>query len=553
MKRSASIALIILVVLLAVSWQGGLAGADRSAEPLAPQAGAPSVVSYQGQVTVAGIAPTGTGYFKFAVVDQPACTTGYWMNDGSPVACTAPTDAVSLAVSNGLFNVLLGDTSVTNMTALPESVFSGTTRYLRVWFSSTGSAGPFVHLTPDRRIAAVPYALQATNADYLDGQDSSTFAMATHNHDDAYVNVAGDNMSGTLAVDTLSGDGISSRTTSAASTAAAVEATNDGGGFGLKAVSVNSDGIYAESAYATAIYALGDRSDAVWGRTSATTNGHAGVVGEAFSPTAVGYGIRGVCNSSNTSCYAGYFEGGVYVAGTLNINIPAAGSHGVSAVIHSTASGAAAVEAKNLGTGKGLYAYSVNSNAIEAEGANRGIQAKGTNYAGYFIGDVYVSGNLTAGGTKPFRIDHPLDPANKYLYHFAVESPEVRNLYQGNAVLDAAGEAVVALPDYFDALNAEEFNYQLTCIGGFAPVYIAEKVSGNQFKIAGGVSGLEVSWQVTAIRNDPYLRDHPVQAEVSKDADAKGTYQYPEGYGQPETAGVDYEPAQASEPGAAHP
>ena len=99
----------------------------------------------------------------------------------------------------------------------------------------------------------------------------------------------------------------------------------------------------------------------------------------------------------------------------------------------------------------------------------------------------------------------------------------MRNLYQGNIVLDAAGQAVVTLPDYFDALNADtEFNYQMTCIRGFAPGYIAEKVSGNPFKIAGGVAGLEVSWQVTAIRNDPYLRDHPVQAEVNSARTKRG-------------------------------
>jgi hypothetical protein len=130
----------------------------------------------------------------------------------------------------------------------------------------------------------------------------------------------------------------------------------------------------------------------------------------------------------------------------------------------------------------------------------------------------------------------------------------VRNLYQGNAILDANGEAVVTLPDYFDALNADkEFNYQLTCIGGYAPVYIAEKIAGNRFKIAGGASGLEVSWQVTAIRNDPYLRDHPVQAEVVKSAAEKGTYQYPEGYGQPATAAADYQSPPASEPAPEHP
>ena len=156
MKRDALIVLTVVVALLAVLGLNPAVFAGRTAEPAAPLAGAPTVVSYQGQVIVAGAAYSGTGYFKFAVADQPACTTSYWMNDGSPASGAAPTAAVSLTVSNGLFNVLLGDTTLTNMTALPASVFSGTTRYLRVWFSSDNVT--FTLLTPDRRIAAVPYA-----------------------------------------------------------------------------------------------------------------------------------------------------------------------------------------------------------------------------------------------------------------------------------------------------------------------------------------------------------------------------------------------------------
>ena len=181
MKRNLILVLTLCAALMVVLWLTTAVGADRLAGPAAPLAGAPTVVSYQGQVIVNGAAYSGTGYFKFAVVDAPSCMTGYWMSDGSTLACTAPVDAVSLTVSSGLFNVLLGDTTVTNMTALPASVFRDTTRYLRVWFSSTGSAGTFVHLAPDRRIAAVPYALQATNADFLGGQDSSAFQQKYDN------------------------------------------------------------------------------------------------------------------------------------------------------------------------------------------------------------------------------------------------------------------------------------------------------------------------------------------------------------------------------------
>ena len=71
----------------------------------------------------------------------------------------------------------------------------------------------------------------------------------------------------------------------------------------------------------------------------------------------------------------------------------------------------------------------------------------------------------------------------------------------GIVKLDQNGEAIVKLPDWFQALN-KEFRYSLTAIGGFAPIYVAEKIADNQFKIAGGQPGMEISWQVTGIRND---------------------------------------------------
>jgi hypothetical protein len=86
-------------------------------------------------------------------------------------------------------------------------------------------------------------------------------------------------------------------------------------------------------------------------------------------------------------------------------------------------------------------------------------------------GNLNVSGSITAG-TKDFKIDHPLNPAHKYLYHNSVESSDMMNIYNGNVVLDASGEARIQLPDWFEALN-QDFRYQLSCIGGFAPVYVA--------------------------------------------------------------------------------
>jgi hypothetical protein len=110
----------------------------------------------------------------------------------------------------------------------------------------------------------------------------------------------------------------------------------------------------------------------------------------------------------------------------------------------------------------------------------------------------------------------------------------MKNVYDGNVVTDERGEAVVELPSYFEAEN-RDFRYQLTCIGGFAPVYIAEKITGNHFKIAGGQSGLEVSWQVTGIRRDPWAEANRPVVEKPKEGKAIGSYLHPEVYGQLES------------------
>jgi hypothetical protein len=147
--------------------------------------------------------------------------------------------------------------------------------------------------------------------------------------------------------------------------------------------------------------------------------------------------------------------------------------------------------------------------------------------AGNFAGDVNVTGTLTAA-VKKFRIDDPIDPANKYLVHAAVESSEMKNIYDGTVVLDAHGTAIVALPAWFEAENGD-FRYQLTAIGAPCPrLYIARKIAGNAFSIAGGTPGAEVSWQVTGVRRDPFARAHPLVVEQAKDARERAAYHRPE-------------------------
>jgi len=177
--------------------------------------------------------------------------------------------------------------------------------------------------------------------------------------------------------------------------------------------------------------------------------------------------------------------------------------------------------------------------------ANTGAQAYGiwgqsTNgFAGHFNGNVDVVGNLSATGTKSFVIDHPLDPENKTLYHAAVESDEVLNVYSGNVRTDEDGWATVELPEWFEAINTD-FRYQLTVVGRFAQAVVWEEIHDGRFVIRTNMGQVKVSWQVTARRNDPWMRQHPFEAEREKPERERGYYLTPHAFGQPEERGVEW-------------
>jgi hypothetical protein len=153
---------------------------------------------------------------------------------------------------------------------------------------------------------------------------------------------------------------------------------------------------------------------------------------------------------------------------------------------------------------------------------------------------MFANGNSGASGVKSFMIDHPLDPENKYLRHYSIESPEVLNLYRGTAVMDAQGEAIVQLPNYFHAVNVD-FSYHLTPMGAATVVYIAAGIDANgAFHIAGGNVGQKICWTVYADRNDAFVQQNPesISVEPMKRVADVGLYLQPELYGQAKEKGI---------------
>ena len=178
----------------------------------------------------------------------------------------------------------------------------------------------------------------------------------------------------------------------------------------------------------------------------------------------------------------------------------------------------------NGGVGAGVLGLTTSANGV----AIAGQAAVGGGKAGRFIGDVDVHGTLYASN-KSFRIDHPLDPLGKYLNHSSIESPEMMNVYNGNVITDDLGEALVNLPDYFEALN-RDFRYQLTVIGEFALAIVAREIADNEFLVKTDRPRVKVSWQVTGVRKDPYAEAHPILVEQAKSDTECGRYLHPELY-----------------------
>ena len=261
---------------------------------------------------------------------------------------------------------------------------------------------------------------------------------------------------------------------------------------------------------------------AIQASTNSTSNIASAIVGNS---TGTAWGVSGQLSNTSTAQAAVYGS-----------SLRTSGGHGVFGIGFN-----GTVGQTNYSQGFGVYAE--NFDAVAPLG--NGVGAAGKGYYGIVGEDRYLgaqagaygvlsNGNLGATGTKTFLIDHPKDPANKTLRHFSVESNEILNIYRGIASFDANGEAKITLPDYFSDINRNP-TYQLTPVGGPGNLYIKKKIENGQFVIAGGQAGMEVSWTVTAERNDAYLQQNPQQREVEieKRDGQKGKYFMPQLFNQP--------------------
>jgi hypothetical protein len=327
--------------------------------------------------------------------------------------------------------------------------------------------------------------------------------------------------------------GVQGRSSSTSGVGVLGEATATSGSvYGVqgRSSSTSGVGVFGEAtATSGSVYGVQGRSSStsgvgVFGEATATTGNTRGILGRSSSTS--GVGVFGEATATTGNTYGGLFQ---------NPSSSGIGVYGYAQATTGTNFGV--VGRSESPSGRGVVGV-----AEASTGTNYGVLGR-TNSSANGWG-VYAGGRLGASGTKSFQIDHPLRPETHFLNHFCIEAPEPYNLYRGTVTLDAQGEAWVQLPDYFEAINRDA-SYHLTPIGAAMPnLHVAVEIQGNRFKIAGGAPFKKVSWEVKAVRNDPWVQQYGYQTEQEKPKEYQGLYLHPELYGQPKERGIFYTPTQ---------
>ena len=418
------------------------------------------------------------------------------------------------------------------------AVFGAGDRYLEVGVREGGSTGSYTTLTPREALRPAPLATALTGLRVEPATNSNgsltpnLIGGYAENRVDSGVDgatIGGGGASGTINIVEASkgtiGGGISNRIT-------AGQATVGGGAFN-------------EAGGGSATVA-GGYNNTAGGSVAAVPGGRDNEASGDFSFAA---GQRAKAQHMGAFVWADSEDADFASTGTDQFLVRATGFVGFNRATSITNSETFGVRSNTSGAGYGgmymetssadgrpFYGYATNGGARAYHYYDSAAQEWVLNVSGTALrvnqdGDLSVAGRLSKASGS-FTIDHPQAPTEKTLSHSFVESPDMMNVYNGTVKLGADGTAVVKLPGYFEVLN-KDFRYQLTPIGAPAPdLHVAEEIADNRFRIAGGVSGMRVSWQVTGIRNDPYARKNRIRVEEEKAPENRGTYLHPEVYKQ---------------------
>jgi len=397
-----------------------------------------------------------------APVHNVTCDVQFALFDApSGGAQIGPTLTRAVHLRNGLFSVADLD--------FGAAAFEGAARWMGLSARCPSGSGAFIALSPRSPIVAVPYAHALRPGSATRGNLPNGVTVVGHNRATGGVSVGVRGRS-----DSPDGRGVHGWNTATGGVAIGVMGQTS---------SVSGRGVYGLAG------ATSGQNVGVFGE-SPSPQGH-GVIGLNGATSGVSYGVVGIVRSPQGHAAFGKNE---------------ATSGNAFGAVGWTESpvGTAVIGVANASSGQN---YAV-----------RGVTNSPAGYAGYFEGRVHVIGNFSATGAKSFRVPHPTLSGHD-LYHYAQEAPRPENVYSGLVELDGRGEATVALPDYFPAINAPPYRYSLTAVGGAMPnLHVSREVAGNTFGIAGGAPGGRVSWMLIALRAD--LQDAPTVVKAGMEVGA---------------------------------
>jgi len=482
-----------------------------------------------------------------------------------------PASAFVHAAPNGAIGTAGEKATSSALTALPPAGVTGkgTKNYIPIWTSGTALGNSIIYETNGRvgvgtkapgaevDSVSVGIAVRGTssgtkgtgvfgNATATSGNASGVFGQSssTTNYAAGVTGVENAKKGVVFGV-----AGSTNSTTTNASGVSGYEGATTGAVYGVNGVAVStSTGATGVAGFeiATTGQVFG-----VTGGTNSTTDFSVGVNGIEGAATGAVFGVSGTAFSTTDGATGVSGFEGAATGGVIGVGGSTSSTSGTGVFGNATATSGPTIGVRGAATSPaGAAGVFLNLSG----GASQVLVGQGANFAqvftvdasgnGFYAGNLNVTGKLTKGSGS-FKIDHPLDPANKYLSHSFVESPDMMNVYNGNVMTDRHGLATVVLPDYFESLNGD-FRYQLTVMGKFAQAIVAKKIANNRFVIRTNKPEVEVSWQVTGIRHDAYANAYRIPIEEDKPAAELGYYLHPEVFGQPASKGIQAASQKAS-------
>ena len=328
-----------------------------------------------------------------------------------------------------------------------------------------------------------------------------------------------------------------------------VSTANNASGVKGDAISGATNGVWGENAStantATGTFGLASAATGatvgVWGRSQSGTAGAAGTLGEATATSGATTGVLGRVSSPAGIAVRGNGGAGVGVFGGSGGNIGVYADSVSSTAVFAT-SPARGVWGRTT-AGIGVFAQATAGGTVQDRSYGLYAAAAAPGWAGYFEGNVYVTGSLTvASGAKSAAVDHP-DGSQRRMYCQEAPEPWFEDFGKGKL---ANGKATVTLEkDFAAVVKNDEYLVYLTPRGDSKGLYVTVQ-SATGFEVLeqqGGSSAVEFAYRVVARRRDA-VGGRLEKIERPKKLDAKDLEppKLPEGVAPPEKPATESKP-----------